>query len=261
MVENLTNDVYWINPYLEHKDRYVHNAAYLVRNERGNILVDTGSFLDRSDAKTEIRSLVGDDGIDIIILTHPDLPHTGNFWDYMEEWDVDEVMSAAAVPDTQGLLPWGKGLRKIVIGKEMNIRGRQIHATEALLADRFNSAWIYDDASGVYFTADGFGHYHLDGQHDNTSEGIENGISPENIQLYHQDKLPWLRFVDPDAFTEGLRELLERFDPEWIAPVHGNPIHADDREQYIQHFRASVRNITEAHSEPGSSNPANSMPR
>lgn len=256
MIRELTQGVYWIHPYIEHEDRYVHNSAYLIRNDGGNILIDTGSFLDREEARAEIRSTVGDDGVDVILLTHPDLPHTGNLWDYVEHLGASEVMSAAAVADAQGLLPWGEGLRKIVIGKQMDIRGRRISATEALLADRFNSAWLYDHETGVYFTADGFGHYHFEGEHSLTSKELSDDIPSENIQTYHQNKLPWLRFVDPDPFTDALDDLLDRFDPRWIAPVHGNPIHADDREEYIRRFNSSVRAIVEEHSEPGSPNPA-----
>jgi flavorubredoxin len=256
MVEQLTEDVYWINPHIEHKDRYVHNAAYLIHNDGGNVLVDTGSFLDREAARDDIRSVVGDEGVEVIMLTHPDLPHTGNFWEYMDDLGASEVMSAAAVSDAQGLLPWGEGLRKIAIGKQMEVCGRRISATEALLADRFNSAWLYDHESGVYFTADGFGHYHFAGEHDRTSDEFAEGIPARNVREYHQDKLPWLRFVDPDPFTDALEDLLDRFDPTWIAPVHGNPIHADDRAAYVRQFRSSVRTIVDEHREPGSPNPA-----
>jgi flavorubredoxin len=256
MVRELTEDVYWINPCIEHKDRHVHNSAYLIHNEGGNILVDTGSFLDHEQAKADIRSVVGDEGVEVIMLTHPDLPHTGNVWEYMDDLGASEVMSAAAVSDAQGLLPWGEGLRKIVIGKQMEVCGRRISATEALLADRFNSAWLYDHETGVYFTADGFGHYHFDDEHDRTSDEIEDGISSENVREYHQDKLPWLRFVEPASFTEALGDLLDQFDPTWIAPVHGNPIHADDQEEYVQQFRSSVQTIVDEHREPGSPNPA-----
>ena len=53
--------------------------CYLVKNETGNLLIDTGGSNKRRDLETELESAgCQPDNLDLIVLTHGDFDHTGN---------------------------------------------------------------------------------------------------------------------------------------------------------------------------------------
>ena len=53
--------------------------CYLVKNESGNILIDTGGSNKRHDLETELESAGCQPGnLNLIVLTHGDFDHTGN---------------------------------------------------------------------------------------------------------------------------------------------------------------------------------------
>lgn len=256
MTVQLTDEVYWLNPAQDVRDgKLVHSASYLIKNSHGgNLIFDTGTYLDTDELTSEVERLTEGEGIASIFLTHQDLPHSANIFEFFEKGT--EIVSTASKPNHQGLVPWGKGLRKTALGQEMLIEDRKIKTINPPILDRPNSAWAYDKESEVFFTADGFGHYHEPGQTDLLSNQIDGGITVENIQGYHEDHLTWMRFVLADKLTEALRDLLEEYDPEWVAPIHGNPIAREDYDQYLARFQESVHNIYQAYKDPRAGNPS-----
>jgi flavorubredoxin len=255
MAIQLTDDVYWLNPCYDAGDRHVHNASYLVYNdESGNFLVDTGAFSGAEAITDDIAEITDGEGISSIILTHPDLPHAANLWDLYDE--SIEIVTTIAATDSQGLFPWGQGLRKMITGNDMSVENRTVHAVPAPLMDRPNTIWIYDRQSGVFFTVDGFGHHHSSGECDLTSDQLPDGISVEDIRDYNQNNLPWLRFVEPEKLAVGLKQLLDRFDPTWLAPAHGNPVHSTDIQEYLDRFTEGVEEIYNGYEGPGAPNPS-----
>jgi flavorubredoxin len=253
MAIRITDDVYWLNPCYQSEHGQLHNSAYLITNDNGgHVLIDTGSYIDADRIMTEIEELTGGDGVGSIILTHLDLPHAANF----REFDGVEIVSSASVPELQGLPAWGAGLRKVVTGEDMSIENCTFRFTPGLLMDRPNSIWVYDVDSEVLFTADGLGHYHEPEHCDVRITSIQSTVTPNAIEKYHRIKLPWLRFVHPDEMATAIREVINEFDPEWVAPIHGNPIHRRVLSKYMVLFEASLENIYTEYDTPGGNNPS-----
>lgn len=253
MAIQITDDVYWLNPCYQSEHGHLHNSAYLIDNDDdGHVLIDTGSYVDSDRITTEIDDLTGGDGVGSIILTHLDLPHAANF----REFDGVEIVSSASVPELQGLPAWGEGLRKVVTGEDMSIENRTFRITPGLLMDRPNSIWVYDVESEVLFTADGLGQYHEPDQCDMRIKSVRSDVNQKFIEKYHRIKLPWLRFVHPDEMANGIREVVDEFDPEWVAPIHGNPIHREAVSDYMGLFEVSLRTIYEDYDTPEADNPS-----
>lgn len=249
MAIQLTDDVHWINPCVDH----VHNSVYVITG-RSNILIEAGSYLHEERILREIDELTGG-SIDAMVITHADVPHTANAKPFARRFDA-EIHAAVALPDAQGLFPWGEGNRKIVIGHDHEIEGRAVHAVPATLADRPNSWLMFDYASGVLFTADGFGHYHGDGECDRPFSELPDEDKLANIKRFHQEKLPWLRFVEPRLIRAALESDLEPLDLSYIAPIHGNPVPGASVPAYLDLFERSVEEIAAEYDGPGSGNPA-----
>jgi flavorubredoxin len=256
MTVQLTDEVYWLNPATEVRDgKRVHNSSYLLTNsDGGNIIFDTGAYVDTDELTSEVDRLTDGEGVSAIFLTHQDLPHSANLFEFFEEGT--EIISTASKPNHQGLVPWGDGMRKTALGKEMQIENRAIQTIAPPILDRPNSAWAYDTESEVFITADGFGHYHKAGQTDLLSNEIEGGITVEDIQGYQQDNLTWMRFMDAEKLTAALRSLLEEHDPKWVAPIHGNPIARENFDRYLDRFEESVDNIYQEYKNPRTGNPS-----
>jgi flavorubredoxin len=255
MTVQLTDEVYWLN-YCEaldhHEGLHTHHSVFLIKGE-SDILVDTGPHIQREAVVEEVEGMTDGDGPDDIIITHSDNPHAGNAVGFAVDWNA-EIHAAVAAPNAQGLLPEGKGTRKLVLGKNHEINGRPIRSTHLVLVDRQNATGIFDYGSGVYFTADGFGNYHVPGECESFFDGVDNKL--ERITAFQKEKLPWLRYVHGAQIKEGLRESFSNFDLSFIAGSHGNPIPVAQLDEYLNFFEESVDDIYVEYEGPGSLNPA-----
>jgi flavorubredoxin len=250
----LTDDVHSIYNCDPVKGRHVHNSVYLIAGD-ANLLVDTGTGHDRNHIMAEIDAITDGEGLDGIIISHPDLPHIANAKHFVDTWDV-ETYSPIANPEAQGLYRWGGGTRRIVKGSDMIIQGRKFYASEKILADRPNTCWLYDYESGVYVTGDGFGNYHDPAACGAMFDGIDDESMEQDIKQYNRDKLTWLRYMQAALVRQSLERLVAKFDISYVAPIHGNPIAGQDVATYLDYFEASVEEIAAEYTGPEATNPS-----
>jgi flavorubredoxin len=255
MPVQLTPDVHWINicEESENDDTHVHNSVYLITGD-SNILIDSGSYIDRDEIRAAVSQLTEGEGIDALLVSHSDAPHTGNAKKFAEDWDV-EIHSSVSIPEAQGLFPWGDGNRKLMMRMDHDVVGRRFHASELVLVDRPSSVGLFDYESGVFFTADGFGNYHRPWECDRMFDDLEDDIVPNMIR-YYREKLPWLRYVDAAKTREEIANVLSEFDISYIAPIHGNPVPAESLEAYLNAFEDVAQDIYDHYDEPGTTHPS-----
>lgn len=240
MTTGLTDTVDWINEsYPLPNDRAVHVAVYVVHARDGPVVIDTGSFNDRDSIKTGIAEITGNSLLKAIILTHADLPHSGNLESLRELTEAGRVICGSSSPTLVGL---GEA-EKAPAGGSMMIAGDEFSFLHPPLADIQHSMWIYHHSSSVLFTADGFGNYHQPTNSALTTADMDSLPSVENIKAFHEDELPWLRYVDPPALTDALRTMFDEYDTSWIAPIHGNPIAREDRKTYLNRLERAIEEI------------------
>lgn len=234
---NITNDTTWINPCFTHGEYHEHVSVYLIETGDQSILIDSGSFLHRDEIRKQIVD-AATNGIDTIILSHSDYPHSGNIRAIRNVWNADLVASSGS-PDIQGL----PDARQCKIGDIMTIEGREFSFIDPPLADRSHTTWIYDHADSVLYTADGFGSYHRSGDCAATAADLPDGISDAAITAYHADNLGWLRYVDPVKLEEALDSIFEAFHIDIVAPIHGHPIGPTQLDTYRNQLIAAVDRI------------------
>lgn len=238
MTVELTSSVDWLAHCYPHDGGHEHVSVYLIRAADGFVLVDSGSVYHRREIRVTVREATGGTGLDSIILSHSDYPHSGNISQLGAGTDEVELIASSGSPEQQGL----PDARKATIGGELTIQGQRFSFIDPPLADRSHTAWIYDHANGVLFTADGFGSYHEQDRCEAGSTDFENGIPAETVYEYHRDNLMWLRYVDPGKLQRALADIFDSYDVRAIAPVHGHPIVGDDIEPYLDAFYdAAVR--------------------
>lgn len=226
--ENLGDGVHWIgNCYPVHQ-YHMHISEYLLQGDRGTVLIDSGAEQYRESITARIRELTDGRGPDSILLTHSTLPHTENVRHLKDEWPDAQVITASSVPSIVGL-PDAKPWR---LNETVDVQGRRMSFLDPLLTDVVLSQWVFDHDSRILFTAEAIGNYHHPGDCTDVFVG-DHSIRREYIERYYADKLPFLWYVDSDRLTEMFSVLLDDLDVEYIAPMHGNPIHRSHMEQYL----------------------------
>lgn len=244
----LTPDVRWLNECYVHDDgRHEHVAVYLVGEAGTNVLVDSGSFHHREAIERQLESAIGDGTLDAIVLSHSDYPHSANIAAFRDHWPGVELIASSGAPAQQGL---PAEARKATIGGDLEVAGHRLSFIDPPLADRSHTTWIFDHGAGVLYTADGFGSLHDADHCDRTSRDFAGGIGLESIRRHHRETLPWLRYADPGKLRRSLEAILEAYDPEWVAPIHGHPIHRDDRDRYLERLLTAVEAIHDAYAVP-----------
>jgi flavorubredoxin len=242
----LTDDVEWISECYPIGDRHLHVSLYLIRATGGNIVVDSGSFYHRESIESRLTAATRGQGIQALILSHSDYPHSGNIPTFRGEWGDFEIVASCADAGVQGL-PYARRSR---IGETLDVLGREFTFLDPPLADRSHTTWIYDRESRVMFVADGFGNYHEPGacrlmSSELPEEGRELGVAD-----FHRGALKWLRYVDPPRLSGTLRRMLDEHPVTFVAPIHGNPIAAAGLEDYLSTLETAVSEIAAAYTVP-----------
>jgi glyoxylase-like metal-dependent hydrolase (beta-lactamase superfamily II) len=128
----VADGVYWISTCLilrEHADAlHNHNSAFLVRGERGAMLIDTGMPAGWPELARQLELALDGQALTHLLPTHPEVPHMGNLVAL-----VDRYPEAAVVGDLRDyhlFLP-GLGERASHRGRAVDRPGRAFSAHHA----------------------------------------------------------------------------------------------------------------------------------
>lgn len=241
MATNLTDDVTWITESYPMSEQHIHVSVFCISDGDTNILIDSGSFYHREPIEEQIAEVTDGVPIDSIILSHADLPHSGNVPEFRKKWPQLELVSSSGSPEVVGL---GNADITCEIGETREIGGRTFSFIDPPLADIQHSTWIFDHASGVLFTADGFGNYHDPADAGLTAAQLTDGVQTADIRNYHRDALRWLCYVEPEKIAPAIDALFEEYDVTVVAPTHGNPIEASMLRQYRNRLLEAIDQIS-----------------
>jgi glyoxylase-like metal-dependent hydrolase (beta-lactamase superfamily II) len=233
----LGDGVSWVHECFPERDGHLHVSVYVIRTARGNILVDSGSFYHRDSLSRRIADVTDGSGIQALILSHSDYPHSANIPSFRGQWGDFDIVASCADPDIQGL-PYARRAR---IGETLDVLGRRFTFLDPPLADRSHTTWIFDEESRILFVADGFGTLHRPGSCEQLWGALPTAGRAEGVGEFHVQTLPWLRYVDPDRLMDALRTIFERHPAKAVAPIHGPPIEGDDIDRYLDDLDRAVR--------------------
>ena len=242
MAREIAPGTYWINENYADGERQVHIAVYLIENGDNYILIDTGSFNDREAIRRKITNVIRASSLDAIIVSHADLPHSGNVPWFKSEFENIEIVSPSNFPEIVGL---PSDATVSPTGRSMDVAERRFSFIYPPLCDLQHSTWIFDNETGVLFTADGFGNYHQQDQRDALYAEIEDELSVSNIREFHIDTLRWMKYVEPEKLRSSIESIFEAYSVSCIAPIHGNPIVKGSIGSYMEKFTTAVRQISD----------------
>lgn len=243
----LAGGVHWLGGCYDMGGTHHHVSVYLLERDGHHLLVDSGAVVDRAALVEEIDRLTGGAGIDALVLTHQDLPHTGNVRGFREEWAFDLYASftgSSFSPETLGM---GEAIG-CGPGERIDFHGREVEITSPSppLSDAGHEIALFDVDSRTFFVADGFGHYHDPADCAAVWDETAMRVSVADVAEYHLDSLPWVRFVDPDAVAAKLAGLRAEYDVRRLAPIHGNPVVGREAvAAYFARFDEAMRAIAD----------------
>jgi flavorubredoxin len=206
------------------------------------VLVDSGAQTARAEVQETLEDVLDGDALEAVVLTHADLPHSGNVPMLREVYPDIDVYSSSGLPGVVGL---SDDVEKCVRGETMTIGRREMSFINPPLQDIGHSTWIYDETDDVLFTADGIGNTHAPGDCQQLSTEFKNNVPRSAIDAFHRHKLRWLVYVNPLEMMNAVRELVEQWDPTYIAPIHGNPLARESIGDYLNRLEKSLDAIAE----------------
>lgn len=228
----LTEGVEWISTCLDVDAGHAHGSVYLLsggnENEgEGTVLVDAGSP-DDSGIPSTVDRLAGGGSVDAIVLTHTNLPHTGNIGRFRDE--DTRVISATSIPAEFG--DYGEAWK---IDETAEVAGRRLSFIKPPMTDHVFSMWVFDHGSGTLFMSEALGNYHAPGRCADVLDGDAEPIPRGMIDAFCRERLPWLQYVNPDRLRSVLDDRIPD-DVEYLAPIHGNPVGAARVDAYLDQF-------------------------
>lgn len=248
MPRQLRDGIYWIQECgpdraPEH-DVAVHvpQHAYLLCGEE-SLLFDTLSPGSTDHVLARVEEILDGDDLDYVVPSHPDVPHAGN---------TRALLSA--YPDAELLAPrYGDGhelyhlaeATHVGEGDSIDLGGLEVAFHEAPFPDAAIHMWMTERRTGTLFTVDWLGFAHFEGECDRFVEEFDEDVTVDRLVALHEYVLFWLEYVDPDRTTAAIDELIERYDPDVVAPAHGNPIR-ENPTTYMERMKAVVERISAA---------------
>lgn len=253
-VKRLADDVHWLAHCESDGTQHLHLSEYLLAGDDGYVLVDSGSSRFRDEIVAEVDELTAGSGPDVVVLAHQVLPHKENLPAFEAEWGSFDVVTSVPrlggldlVADVPGFteIIGVSGARGTVYNRPRDLGGRTITCLRPFLTDVTVSQWVYDHDASILFTAEAFGHYHRPGECALPSAEIEGGIDYDHVERFYRDKLTFLDQIDLGRMRAAFEYLLDRIDPTYVAPVHGNPVARDDIDGYLDDVIAAMDVPTE----------------
>jgi flavorubredoxin len=247
MLTPITDDVTWLHECHDVDDgRHIHSSAYVVEGDDDALLVDTGDLHYREAVIDQIETATDGAGVGTVFVSKSHMPHSANVNALKAEWPDLEVVFPGGIPNVHGfpeIVQWP------AFGRQ-ELYGRDLGTTKGALLDIDHTVWLYDFDSGVFFTIDGFCAYHDPADCAKLTPGLDAAVSVRNIREFYQDILLWIEYADPDRIMANLHELVDAYEPTYIAPGHGNPIAAEDIPRYMDNLERALRDIADSYEYP-----------
>lgn len=205
--------------------------AFIIK-AKDPVLIDTGLGIAGEEFMKALESVIDPPELKWIWLTHDDADHTGNIQRVLEAAPGARlaVNSLAALRmSTAWRVPMDR-LYWLNPGDSITVGDRKLSALRPPLFDNPTTIGLYDNKSGIFFSADCFGALLL-----LTAQSIEEvpdrDLSQGMISWASGDN-PWVHMVDRSAFNQTL-DIIRRMAPRMILSSH-LPLAKGKNEQLLQ---------------------------
>ncbi len=191
--------------------------AFVIQSKEP-MLVDTGLAALRTDFMRELKSLINLNELRWIWITHADMDHLGNLEAVLAEAPNARVITTFVGMAKMGLQ--GISLDRVYLlnpGQSLDVGDRKILALSPPTFDAPETTGLFDQKTGVLFSADSFGAI-LAQPAENAAEISEQNLR-EGGHLWASIDAPWLALIDPQKFNNTLTAISD-LKPQVILSSH-----------------------------------------
>lgn len=226
--------------YESGREAYIPQCAYLIEGDNETLLFDTLSPASTDQILDAIGELIGDRGLDYLVVSHPDIPHAGNTYAILEEHP-ETTLVAPAYGNDHELYKLDESLQ-VAEGNSIDLGGRVAEFHEATFLDAPVSIWMSEQKTETLFPVDWMGFPHLDEEALLFVDELDGTFDASRLIEFHGRVLFWYQYVDVKKTNAEIDNLIEKFDPEIIAPAHGLVIR-ENASEYMELMKDVTRAI------------------
>lgn len=219
---------------------YIPQCAYLIDGGDETLLFDTLSPASTDQILTAIDELVGGRGLDYLVVSHPDVPHAGNTHAILDEYP-EATLVAPAYGNDHELYHLDEGMH-VTEGDSLDLGDAVVDFHEATFLDAPVSVWMSERETGTLFTVDWMGFPHHDEETLQCVDELDGEFDTSRLVEFHGRVLFWYQYVDVEKTNAEIDNLVEKFNPEIIAPAHGLVIR-EDAPEYMELMKDVTRTI------------------
>lgn len=258
MFREIFDNVYWIEElgpsrddiarealdedwYIEGRDVHVPQNAFLFVDDR-TLLFDTTSPANREQMTDDLDDILGDRTLDYLVVSHPDVPHAGNTHAILEQYP-DATLVAPSYGDMHELYHLADS-RKVDVGERINVGKFTVQFQEAPILDAPMTHWMTEEHTDMLLPVDWVCFPHTDEETLKFADEMPRDITVERLLQFNARVLFWMQYVDPEKLNEEIDAMIDRYDPDVIAPSHGVVIR-ENATGYLEKCKYVVEHISE----------------
>jgi flavorubredoxin len=237
--DELLND--W---YLEGEELHAPQAAWLIKDDK-NLLFETLSFSGRELILSELDTILEGDDLDYIAISHPEGNHAGNTGAIMNKYPNAELLipQSGSHHELFGLeIAKGKNLRYVGEGDTFDLGEHTIEFHDPDFFDHSMHIWMSDHMTNTLWVVDFLGFEHMSGECLKFADELESDVTANRIRRHQGYALGWLRFVDPKLTDQAIDMMIEKYEPNNLAPTHGSFIR-DNAIEYLELAKRVIHDI------------------
>lgn len=229
----------WYDP-----DESLHIAqnAYLIDDDE-SLLFDTLSPAS-SERVLEATDRLLDDGLDYVVVSHPDVPHAGNAPALMERYPEAELV-APRYGEAHALYHLEDALQ-VGAGDTLELGEHTVAFHEATFPDASLHMWMTEETTDTLFPVDWLGYPHMERESLSFADEFDAPLTVDRLVQFHGRVLFWFQYLDVEKLKREVDRLVEAYDPAMVAPAHGNVVREDTRE-----FMAMTKPVAERVAQQG----------
>ena len=223
-------------------------SAFLIVDEYP-LLIDTCGPKQQRPFLDAVKFILGGRELAYIWISHVELPHAGNAPALKKAYPNAQIITLSGGENYQ--LHALENAITMAPKETINLGGHVVEMVDALFVDHGLSQWLYEQKTGMLFTADWAHNLHepacnhcfkfIDEMMDS---GYDDQTMIDDIKVNAWYQFPWLAWGDRDKIISAIDTLFEQYDVKIFAPSHGNVIRKEF-DTYIPHIKEGMQRAVE----------------
>jgi len=225
--------------YRNAEELHIPINAFLLEGESETLVFDTLSRAGTNHIIEQLGEILNDRALDYIVPSHDEAPHAGNTYNIMGEFP-DAKLIGCGLKGANPTLHHLEDATLVEWGDTIDLGGLTVEFVEPVFLDSSTSMWLFEHTSNTLFTVDSFGSAHLGSDCLKFTDEEQTELSADQLMQYTGRSIRWLEYVDIDKVEAELDHVFEIYQPECIAPAHGNVIKGADVKRSLEMIKDNI---------------------